>query len=165
MADQLSHPLRAEDILRISSEREGLDLGVQTSTESRPAQTETNYSHRKRSNTLTRVWNRYVVLTVSSSKCRDHFGEFCKHKNPGIRSLQCWVSLFVANERTALGYIRTAQAFAVSKNAISSPQTQTRSRIKIILTNGKPDHGCCHISSDAVDALFTSRPSSRFLRC
>lgn len=81
MADQLSHALRAEDILRISSEREGLELGVQTRTEPCPARTETNASLRKQSNILTRVWNRHVVLTVSSSKCRDHFGEL---RNPKI---------------------------------------------------------------------------------
>lgn len=75
MTDVFDQPLRAEDLLRGSSEREALDLGARSCEEAHPDRIVTNAHMHKQPSLLTRMWNRHVVLTVSSAKCRDHFGK------------------------------------------------------------------------------------------
>lgn len=80
-------------MLSASSEREALDLGAQPHVESHPDQMVSNAHTSRRSNLLIRMWNRHVVLTVSSSKCRDHFGTL-SHLHVWLIK---WTSILIVN--------------------------------------------------------------------
>lgn len=81
--------VRSQSILRQQSAREDVNLEpppVHDGTSTHRSST----SSAVHSNILSRWWLRHVFLSVPHQACRDH----------------------LANERTALSYIRTAQAFA-----------------------------------------------------
>lgn len=110
MADiHFGRTLNAEQLLRRPSSQEALNLDEQvqpdetSQTNRSPPSSEHNQKHR-----LRRWWRQHVRISTPRDACRDHFGE-------SLESNIFQLHLFglTANERTALGYFRTAQAFAM----------------------------------------------------
>ena len=84
--------MRAEHILQLHPERdETIDFDEELPAPSLPVRRVSTASSYIRENALTTAWRRNVQIAVPHHLCRDH----------------------LANERTALGYVRTAQAFAM----------------------------------------------------
>lgn len=67
-------PLRAEQVLSTSSEREALDLdGVPEGVTIHRVATASSHQHQ---HAFTLAWRRYISLSVPHVKCRDHLGQY-----------------------------------------------------------------------------------------
>lgn len=92
--------------MSVSSEQEALDLDpVPDEPIVHRVATATSDKHQ---NEFLLYWRRHISVSVPHVKCRDHLGQL-----PRSVSTCCTYSIVLANERTALGWIRTAQAFAM----------------------------------------------------
>lgn len=115
-----SGPLSAVKILRRPSEREALDFDEQLQT-IETAEDEPSVSAAPRKEYL-KWWNRYVSISEPHEACRDHFGKMLVTKPVKFANM-----IEKANERTVLGYIRTAQAFSIMGVIISQLMRLQRS--------------------------------------
>lgn len=88
MENANEHISRSAAILQIPSEHEALNLNEFDATSHRNT---TSGVAPKHHGVIETAWRRHISMSVPSKQCRDH----------------------LANERTALGYIRSAEAFAV----------------------------------------------------
>lgn len=138
-AEEATHTLRADRILSVASNQESVNLGGEIAPfPNTPCPTAATTSNKKH-DWLTIFWYRHVSVSVPHVKCRDHLGQCWFTLSPStafrINQQKELTNWHTANERTALAWIRTAQAFAMLGVVIAQLMRLTHS------TNPNPVFG------------------------